>query len=257
MNYLLFLLFSFFLSAEIGAVRMKQEPLIVQVGKSRLILKNGDITQERADFIVNAANKALLGGGGVDGAIHSAAGTEIDIACRKFPIGKSGFRSQAGEAKMTPAGNLPASVVIQAVGPCISPSYAECISIEEARPLLQTVYKTALTNAEHYLTALKQNKKPSQAFWPEGVVNAKDKELLRKLQNGEPISISFPTISTGLFGFPKKEAALIALTQVLEHIQQTKEPMICEFYFIFFQDRTGMVAEDRKFYEEFLKTKSF
>ncbi len=81
-----------------------------------ITLVSGDITAARTDAIVNAANASLLGGGGVDGALHRAAGPELLEACRALPE-VNGTRCPVGEARITPAGRLKAGYVIHAVGP--------------------------------------------------------------------------------------------------------------------------------------------
>jgi O-acetyl-ADP-ribose deacetylase (regulator of RNase III) len=80
-------------------------------------IERGDITTVRTDAIVNAANEALAGGGGVDGAIHAAAGRGLMKACRAIPEVRPGVRCPTGEARLTPGFDLPASYVIHAVGP--------------------------------------------------------------------------------------------------------------------------------------------
>lgn len=81
----------------------------------------GDITTARVDAIVNAANEKMLGGGGVDGAIHRAAGPALLKACREVPA-VNGVRCPTGEARITPAGNLMARYVIHTVGPIYNAS---------------------------------------------------------------------------------------------------------------------------------------
>jgi len=82
-----------------------------------LSLVRGDITTQQVDAIVNAANETLLGGGGVDGAIHKAAGPLLLVACRALPEHTPGMRCRTGEAAVTEAFDLPAKHVIHTVGP--------------------------------------------------------------------------------------------------------------------------------------------
>lgn len=87
----------------------------MMVGSTNIVLKQGDITQERVDVIVNAANSGLRGGGGVDGAIHRAGGPRIMAECRLIRERQGGCPT--GEAVITTAGDLPARHVVHAVGP--------------------------------------------------------------------------------------------------------------------------------------------
>ena len=83
----------------------------------KVLIETGDLTQLDDDAIVNAANPALLGGGGVDGAIHAAAGPELLVSCRAIPKDGLGVRCPTGEARITPGFALPARFVIHTVGP--------------------------------------------------------------------------------------------------------------------------------------------
>lgn len=106
---------------------------------SVLVLQAGDITQVDCDAIVNAANEAMLGGGGVDGAIHRAAGTGLLEACRAVSEGGAGVRCPTGEARITPGFQLPAQYVIHTVGPVyhfvsnpaelLSSAYEQCLQL--------------------------------------------------------------------------------------------------------------------------------
>jgi O-acetyl-ADP-ribose deacetylase (regulator of RNase III) len=101
----------------------------------------GDITEQRVDAIVNAANSSLLGGGGVDGAIHRRGGPEILAECRALRAGHLGRGLPVGAAVATTAGRLPARWVIHTVGPVYSPS-------EDRSPLLRSCYTESLNIAD-------------------------------------------------------------------------------------------------------------
>ena len=103
---------------------------------TKLVLQQGDITKVRVDAIVNAANERMLGGGGVDGAIHRAAGPELREACAAVPEVRPGVRCPTGEARITPGFNLPARFVLHTVGPVYRGP--------ESATLLRSVYRWCL-----------------------------------------------------------------------------------------------------------------
>jgi O-acetyl-ADP-ribose deacetylase len=131
-----------------------------------------DITKLSVDVIVNAANKTLLGGGGVDGAIHSAAGPKLLSECKKLGGCKT------GEAKITKGFNLPAKFIIHTVGPIYGREN------DREKELLAACYHNSLILA----------------------------------QTNNLKTIAFPAISTGVYGYPKEEAAKIAIETVKKFI---------------------------------------
>jgi O-acetyl-ADP-ribose deacetylase (regulator of RNase III) len=137
-----------------------------------LTLVQGDITRQRVDAIANAANEGLVGGGGVDGAIHRAGGASIMAECDRIRRERGGCPT--GTAVITTAGDLPAKVVIHTAGPrWRGGSHGEA-------ELLASCYRSCLDLAErgHYRT------------------------------------IAFPSISTGIYGYPIQEAARVAIATV-------------------------------------------
>lgn len=139
----------------------------------RLLLYRGDITQLDTTAIVNAANSSLLGGGGVDGAIHRAGGPEILEACHQLRASHYGSGLPTGEAVITTAGRLPAGFVIHTVGPVWGGGH------QHEAELLANCYRNSLHLAAH-----------------------------RGLE-----SVAFPGISTGIYGYPKEQAAALAVRE--------------------------------------------
>jgi O-acetyl-ADP-ribose deacetylase len=175
------------------------------IGQALLVLKRGDITREEVDVIVNAANSSLLGGGGVDGAIHRAAGPALLKACQEVreEQKKAGrhLGCAVGEAVITSAGALKAKYVIHTVGPDMRGL------MMNASDLLKNAYSNSLFLAEKH--------------------RAK--------------SIAFPSISTGIYAYPIEEAARIALETVSAFLSKTTT--IKEVRFILFSEEDFRVYQ--------------
>jgi O-acetyl-ADP-ribose deacetylase (regulator of RNase III) len=159
-----------------------------------LRLVTGDITRVAADAIVNAANSALAGGGGVDGAIHRAGGPSImhELDGIRAQIG----HCATGSAVVTAAGNLPAKHVFHAVGPV----YRDGNHNEP--DLLASCYRTCMELADRHGAA----------------------------------TVSFPSISTGIYGYPMAEAAAIAFREVIGHLNR-KESGVRTVIFVLYDQR--------------------
>jgi O-acetyl-ADP-ribose deacetylase len=162
----------------------------------RLELVKGDITKQKVDAIVNAANATLLGGGGVDGAIHRAAGNELLEECRTLN------GCSTGDAKKTLGYNLPAKYIIHTVGPVWRGG------LSDEPELLASCYKKSLQIA-------------------------KDLNLN---------SIAFPCISTGIYGFPKEQAARIAISETKSFLSKNKLPEIVKF--VVFDDESYKIYKE-------------
>jgi len=149
----------------------------------RVIVKVGDITREDVDAIVNAANSTLLGGGGVDGAIHRAGGAQILAECKEIRRAQYPNGLPTGKAVITGGGNLSARFVIHTVGPIFG------IDAENEARQLAGCYRNSLALAAE-----------------------------NDLQ-----TIAFPSISTGAFGYPKHEAAKISSRAIKDFLAENKQ----------------------------------
>jgi len=161
------------------------------VNQAKLSITQGDITRQATDAIVNAANSGLMGGGGVDGAIHRAGGPAILDECKQI-VARQG-RLPTGQAVMTTGGNLKAKYVIHTVGPVWQGGG------QDEASLLESAYRESLRlAAENRLT-----------------------------------SVSFPSISTGVYGYPVDKAARVAVEAIAsflgERVTSVKEVMMVLF----------------------------
>jgi len=172
----------------------------ITINKTKLTLVQGDITKQTTDAIVNAANSSLMGGGGVDGAIHRAGGPTILEQCKQI-VAKQG-RLLPGKAVITTGGNLPAKYVIHTVGPIWNGG----------------------TNNEAQILA---------SCYRESLNIAKAKKLA---------SILFPSISTGAYRYPLKEAAKVAVEAVTWFLKE-EVVSLKEVRFVLFDSRTYEVYQ--------------
>lgn len=163
--------------------------------KERIEIIQGDITRSRVDAIANAANTSLLGGGGVDGAIHRAAGPELLAECRTL------HGCETGKAKITKGYNLPAKYVLHTPGPV-------WYGGNRGEPeLLAGCYRSCLDLSSQYGCK----------------------------------TVDFPSISTGVYGYPVDKAAAVALRAILESLEA--HPDIERVRMVCFDSRTKAAYE--------------
>ncbi len=162
----------------------------INVGKSTLEVVQGDITLQDTEAIGNAANSALAGGGGVDGAIHRAGGPSLMAELKAKYKG-----CPTGSAVITGGGNLKAKYVIHAVGPRYSGSPKDAA-------LLSSAYR----------------------------------ESLELCSQRNISSVAFPSINTGVYGYPVEEASRIALSMVIDYLEKRQDIKLIRF--VLFDSRT-------------------
>lgn len=166
--------------------------------KNKIAIYKGNITKMGVDAIVNAANPTLLGGGGVDGAIHMAAGPELLEECRELG------GCAVGQAKITAGYKLPAPFVIHTVGPIWRGG-----DKDEAR-MLACCYYNSLEIVNEYKLA----------------------------------TVAFPAISTGVYGFPKPQAAAIAVKTVYDYLLDPEHSSIHRVYLVAFDKETEQLYRE-------------
>ena len=174
---------------------MEEQVKQVNINEVKLTITQGDITAQATDAIVNAANPSLMGGGGVDGAIHRAGGPTILEECKQI-VAKEG-RLPTGRAVITTGGNLKAKYVIHTVGP---------------------IWHGGNSNE------------------PQLLASSYQESLKLSIQHGLA-SISFPSISTGAYGYPLDEAARTAIKAVVSVLRE-KTAQLEEVVFVLFNSRT-------------------
>jgi len=174
---------------------MEKQAREVKINQTKLSIIQGDITRQATDAIVNAANSGLMGGGGVDGAIHRAGGPAILEECKQI-VARQGHLP-TGKAVITTGGNLRAKHVIHTVGPIWQGGN------KDEAALLESAYRESLKLAtERNLT-----------------------------------SISFPSISTGAYGYPVAEAARVAIKAAVSFLTE-QVTSLKEVVFVLFDSRT-------------------
>ncbi len=174
--------------------------MTIKIKQTSLVLIRGDITRERVDAIANAANERLMGGGGVDGAIHRAGGPAIMAECSAIRAKQGGCPT--GQAVITTGGNLPAKHVIHTVGPIWRGGTAG-----EAERLASCYRESLQLAVEHGIKTL-----------------------------------AFPSISTGVYGYPVAQAAAVALNAVKQFL--AARDGFAEVHFVLFDDVTYRAYEN-------------
>ena len=168
--------------------------MMTKINQTSLVLIRGDITREQVDAIANAANEQLMGGGGVDGAIHRAGGPTIAAECSAIRAKQGGCPT--GQAVITTGGNLPAKHVIHTVGP---------------------IWRGGTVGEPELLAS---------CYW----------ESLRLAVEHGIKTIAFPSISTGVYGYPVAQAAVIALNAIRQFLKA--HDGLDDVRFVLFDDAT-------------------
>ncbi len=187
---------------------MNDAKIIESFLNHRVTVLVGDITKQRVDAIINAANSSLLGGGGVDGAIHSSGGPQILAECQEIRRTQYPQGLPTGKAVITSGGNLPAAYVIHTVGPIKGRNGSR------DRELLAACYRNSLALAVKYRLS----------------------------------SVAFPAISTGAYGYPREEAAVVASETIKDFLMT--DTTLKEVRLVFYKpDDAAVFLKNQRFGE--------
>lgn len=227
-----------------GSNKRAKGPIKEELNR-KIALWQGDITKLNVDAIVNAANNSLLGGGGVDGAIHRTAGSKLLSECRTL----NGCAT--GDAKISAGYLLPCKYVIHTVGP-ICNRYGGTVD-EETRDLLKSCYQTCFGKVLKHNAANKERKHAEEEGDVDAATELKKEDgdssasSSKSFKNLEPPirSIAFPCISTGVYGYPQEAAAHVALKTTREWLDQHPDELENVIFCVF-------LDSDLKIYEQLL-----
>lgn len=189
---------------------------ILTVGDSQIILNmNSDALKLGTDFIVNPSKLTLKNGGGLNKAIHDAAGSAINTACEHIKADKNGTRCNCGEAKITTGGKLPHAAIIHTVGPDLKNKKGHKPSKQDATSL-GNCYINSCKTANLFCKYI-ENPQGTHPLFLKKVNSAHEAALRKKLTAGNHASITFPCISIGIFKYPAAKAAKVQVKALVEY----------------------------------------
>jgi O-acetyl-ADP-ribose deacetylase len=239
----------------------------VEIGDGSIVLHTSKkIHKIPCSFLVNSSKITLDNGGGVNKLIHEKAGKDVAKACMKIKADSHGVRCRPGHAKMTTGGKLKAPVLIHTVG-CdyrlvtmkknsVEKDFGgtsiklKKISKDKAEEIQTNAYKNSIKVANEYLSKLIFPKGPhKKALTPVDLSSSKEKKLKKIAKQLPPIGITFPTISTNIFKFPKKLACEIAMKTFIESILVHQGKRTVKTFHIAFMPSQ---KEDLQFYREYI-----
>ena len=223
---------------------------VLTVGDSKIFLnKKSDALKLGTDFIVNPSKLTLKDGGGLNKAIHKAAGPVLDAACSHIKADKNGTRCEYGKAKITQAGKLSHAAVIHTVGPDLQAKKGHKPSKQDAKNLAHC-YTNSCKLADLFCKYVAKPKGKHAVFLKK--VDSQHESALRaKLASKKGISITVPCISTGIFKYPEDEAAKTQMKALVDYLKdhQGHKSHIKEIHIVTKGDGTSVEKEMQAAYK--------